>query len=84
MDRIPSTPPLFFQYFDSILDFPRALKIVEKGGNRWRNFAYLRGRAQKAIICEITRTRVQIHTYVKLNTTDIRMLTLLVRGWCRV
>lgn len=37
---------------------------IQKGGNRWhRNFAYLRGSAQKAIICEITRT----DTCIKLN-----------------
>lgn len=51
----------FFSFFSI---FHGQLKIVQKGGNRWhRNFAYLRGSAQKAIICEITRT----NTCIKLN-----------------
>lgn len=51
----------FFSFFSIFHD---QLKIVQKGGNRWhRNFAYLRGSAQKAIICEITRT----DTCIKLN-----------------
>lgn len=60
MDRVPSSrhyrkkSVYIFFYFGSIF---HQLKIVQKGGNRWRNLAYLRDCAQKAIICEITRTR---------------------------
>lgn len=61
MDRILSTrhygKKSVHSFFLFRLDFPRPIENpVQKGGNRWRNFAYLRDRAQKAIICEITRT----------------------------
>lgn len=61
MDRILSTrhygKKSVHSFFLFRLDFLRPIENpVQKGGNRCRNFAYLRDRAQKAIICEITRT----------------------------
>lgn len=67
-------------------DFPRSWKSLGEArtSNRCCNFAYLRDRAQKAAICEITRTHAHGYEVRVCVKHCLHMLNPPLRCWCVV